>query len=188
MKTKDRIRFVVRFANKDLTKLRRGDLLNLREDLMEFLKVQQSEKLFQLGLCVGKPWKLPLPEDFSERDFQLLQLRVRDILPGPEIDHVEESKRLRGDVEYYIGWDGHRYSLELTGQVVEVFLLILLLLLVQFPLSVAGCRRRRCRNFFYRATKRQVYCSRRCANLASVKRWKERQTGVPSSDEWRNPS
>lgn len=181
----DRIRFVVSFANMDLTKLRRGDLLNLSEDLVEFLKVQPSEKLFQLGLYVGKPWKPPLPEDFSESDFQMLQLRVRDILPGPEIDHVEGSKRLRGDVEYYLTVDSrHGNYLELTGHVKDVFLLILIFLLVQFPLSVAGCRRRRCRNFFYRATKRQVYCSRRCANLASVKRWKEKQTGVRSSDEW----
>ena len=140
---------------------------------------------FQLGLYFGKPWKPPLPKNFSERDFQMLQLRVRDILPGPEIDHVEGSKRLRGDVEYYLTVDSrHGNYLELTGHVKDVFLLILMFLLVQFPLSVAGCRRRRCRNFFYRATKRQVYCSRRCANLASVKRWQAKQTGVRSSDEW----
>lgn len=185
--SKNRIQFLVSLANMDFGKLRRGDLLNLREDLLEFLKIQPSKESFQLGLYVGKPflqysnyvnprtWNPPLPEDFSERDFHNLQLKVRDILLGPKRNDIKEFKRIRGNIGYYIIWNGRSYSLELTGHVEEVFLMIVVLLLVQLPLSVVHCRRQRCANLFYPTSKRQIYCSRRCANLESIKRWQEKQ-------------
>lgn len=89
----DRLAFAVRFAQMDLDRLRPGDWLNLRDDLVAFLghreavDLREAEKAKDLDLAlaprggiVAKAWKHPRPEEMTEADLRDLQKKAREFL------------------------------------------------------------------------------------------------------------
>ena len=174
----DRIKFAVWFSQIDIDKLRPGDLLNLRDDLSLYLGRRGFEgSLEDLGGKVFIPDKHPFPDDFLEKDFKKLQKEVDEVLSGladAGMTGAFKGIPLSGLFGLIPIKGLDRCIMHSQAAVRDSFLLLLMILLEQQPISpIKRCPE--CRTIFYRESKRQKYCSRRCANLAATKRWQARQ-------------
>ena len=166
--TDDRIQFIVSLANMDpADELRRGDLINLREDLESYLKMPPGDSASQLATFVVKKDELKLLRKYSREDFQELQRLVLFALLQSPIPGLQMIRRFGEAKVRFVLVGGANPRMEIEGSVRGVFVLILLLLLQRF--SIIRCPE--CGEVFRPKTKRNKYCSRRCSNLASVKRW-----------------
>ena len=196
-----RLQFAVEFAQLDLDALSPGDWLNLRADLCIFLHSDgtdtpkaQIEKLragtyaphIGHGGIVAHAHPGPAIQELSVDALTALQAETLTLLTD-----VVESRILATGAKYQMHpvpisattWaisslDGHpvsagtlgRNALAVQGPAREVFLLVLLLLLKDQPTDrVLRCPS--CQLLFCRSGK-QVYCSRRCVNLATVRTWR----------------
>jgi hypothetical protein len=184
----ERLRFAVRFAQMDLATLRAGDWLNLREDFLAFLGMSDDPKrpLITVGTRGGLVpcrWDPPFPEDFTEKDFTLLQNEVRTILRSAVGDSmetqppcIEVKPSLVVVPQGGIGVPGGGYFTNILGPTRDMFLFLLLDVLSQEPPDrVLRCPE--CGILFVRVYT-QAYCSRRCTNKASIRHWRHRQAAA----------
>lgn len=186
----DRLRFAIGFVNTDLNSLRPGDWLNLRDDLSIFLsgKTGEPSAMAERGGLVATPFKKPLPQDYTEEDFRVLQDSFKSIfdnLSATEIHpiHIEGDFYLmsfkplpRNDPRYY-----NVNLLHVSGPTKDMALLVLMGLLSNEPGDrVLRCPE--CNNYFYRI-KKQTYCSRACVNRATVREWRKTQEGKQKESE-----
>ena len=112
-----------------------------------------------LGAPMGK-----LPWDYEPADWLHLQADVNKVLHGEPV----ELSALRFAL---VGGGAVLYT---SGQTHDVFLAVLLLLLArQGGENIAQCPQ--CAKVFWREMRRQKFCSRRCANLASVNAFNDRK-------------
>jgi hypothetical protein len=204
MTREDRLQFAVRFAQMNLDTLRAGDRLNLREDFLGFLNLRpnhghsnggvvalqtegSTRELYQPLMSLGFVGVVegPTPDTLSEDDFLALQRDVqRDVWtvldtlthavrPGetsnpPFVGRCPEVRVMQN------GW----YA---KGTSRQVFVEQLLYLLGQEP-SDRILRCPECETLFYRVQK-QAYCSRRCGNRVTQRRWRERQEASSPATE-----
>ena len=99
MKTaEDRLRFAVEFSQIDLSNLRPGDLLNLRDDLCLFVHGHPSERVFPGGIWATE-WNDSIRE-FSIEDLKNLQAsrlhRYRSVIGSPFFPAAAEASSFRG--------------------------------------------------------------------------------------------
>jgi hypothetical protein len=193
---KERLQFVICFAQKELESLRAGDWLNLREDCLVFLgiKVQGAMRGIQLpqdsGGIIAMPLNSPFPMEFSVEDFKALQadtLRILDEWAGPapgeqgrlsphDIQALYTVTRTRSRTsDSWVSW------LQVQGTTRDLFLLILFHLLGQESMDyVRRCPE--CRMIFCRIGKQQ-YHSKTCANRANVRKWRQTKEGKSQEQE-----
>ena len=173
MTAREEIQFAVRFSQLDLAALRPGDVLNLRDDLEGFVVSPVDHP----GPILGSGVSRPFPQDYDLDDFSELQRAVKPILEKAirrEPDYRDptqierlEFNLLREDSE--IG--SYVY---VTGSVRDVFLIRFFFLLAQEGVdNLKTCPE--CDAIYYKNVGWQKYCSRRCSNLASVKRFQRRK-------------
>lgn len=182
----DRLRFVVRFAQMDLERLRPGDWLNLQWELRDFLQ-PLHEDLAPGGLYVC-PTDTPLPEEYSREDFRALQAETRDILAMVVASRDDNRVWQRTPIQIRIGapqvpWPADRnpgrHLLVAQGATRDMFLLLLWTLLGKSnTASLLSCPE--CGTIFFRK-RNQEYCSRTCVNRVSQRRWRERQEALATS-------
>jgi|RhiMethySRZTD1v2_1073278.scaffolds.fasta_scaffold12917_5 hypothetical protein len=185
----ERLHFAVEFVQKNLSQLREGDWLNLREDFLAFLGQSRNPErwltISDAGGLVSSKWDPPFPQDFSEQDFRVLQDEVCTILRAAAGDNMGAEPPIIGvRTELRIQpLDGRvfpsgGYLTNIFGSTRDQFLFILLEALRQEPPDrILRCPE--CQTLFVRAYT-QTYCSRRCTNRASVRSWRTRQE-VPST-------
>jgi hypothetical protein len=199
MKTaEDRLAFAIDFAQKDLTQLRQGDWLNLKEDFEAFfLTAGQSATPQDLGGIITMPVTAPLPQDFTAEDFRRIQELTLNILASAA-DYVAGSavvtrshqhtqtgaiipptamkeEEFKGNILFYVlpyplSSKGQAF-LSFTGSTRDLFFLILAFLLRQQPKDrIRRCPE--CQRLFLRMRK-QAYCSRTCVNKVNKRTWRE---------------
>jgi hypothetical protein len=180
----ERLHFAVALAQYNLSALRDGDWLNLREDFLAFLgqsrDPDRTATVSDAGGLVSTRWPAPFPEDFSERDFQILQYEVRTILQAAAGDNMggfPASIDVKATLQVQ-PQDGRvspsgGYITSLHGSTRDQFLFLLLdALRHEPPDRILRCPE--CHALFVRSYT-QAYCSRRCTNRASVRQWRARQ-------------
>jgi hypothetical protein len=183
----ERLAFAVGFAQMDLSRLRPGDWLNLREDVTAFLGLtpESMTPLASLGgISVGV--YPPYPQELTEEQFEFLRIRTYDLLvskmeniamaqvgePPTENDSVPFPG---GNIMFMVRpyapeW---RAVPEFRGLTSDMFLLILTLLLGQQPPDrIRRCPE--CQKLFLRIRK-QGYCGRTCVNRVNKRTWREAQ-------------
>ena len=153
---------LIKFANADLKECRRGDWINLRENLSD---------LFQLPMRV-RTWELD-PSDtqkLQEKDLEHLQMRLRAILIStrfPGIRGINQIKLNIGRASV-----GDRCLTTLGGTLPDLFVIRALLLIEGEGTETSECPE--CGNLFLVEFGKK-YCTRRCSNLASVKSYQARK-------------
>jgi len=178
----ERLQFAVQFAQLDLGALRPGDWLNLNDDFLEFFGVRRNDhvELLQVeGIPVSPRCFDPaMREEDTREDFEALQKEVRDILYrlvepvqiGPlvltSISHGTLS------IRYVFQRVQEKNYFVAEGRTRDLFLLIVLDLLWHHPGRIQRCKE--CEMIFYRVQK-QLYCTRACANRASVRNHRQRE-------------
>ena len=129
------------------------------------------------GPIMGSGVTRPFPQDYTMKDFTDLQGAVRLVL---EKALLEETYDYRGStqvqsLEFNLVQpsSGPKY-IYVIGSVRDVFLTILFFLLAQEGVdNIKTCPE--CGTIYYKHVGWQKYCSRRCTNLASVKRFQAKQ-------------
>lgn len=171
----EEIQFAVQFAQLDLTALRRGDLLNLRDELGHFVVSPQDHPGPIVGSGVSRP--APHQKDYTVKHFDELQREVKSILAqatDQKAYRYGRSVKLHKLEFQLIQPSGGRKYIYVTGSVQDVFLIRLFFLLAQEGVdNIKTCPE--CGTIFYKHVGWQKYCSRRCSNLASVKRFQAKQ-------------
>ena len=167
-------KFAIWFAQRDLSALSRGDLLNLRDDLLHFVVSAEGHTGPIIGSGVSRP--APHQKDYTVKHFDELQREVKSILAqatdqkyfsgkGPELHKLTFN---------LIQPSGGQKYIHVSGPVRDVFLIRLFFLLAQEGVdNIKTCPE--CGIIFYKHVGWQKYCSRRCSNLASVKRFQAKQ-------------
>ena len=153
---------LIKFANADLKEFRRGDWINLREDLSD---------LFQLPMQVGT-WELD-PSDtekLQEKDLKHLQKRLHAILIPTRFPGIKGINRIKLDIGR--ASVGDRYLTTFSGMLPDLFVIRALLLIEGEGTEISECPE--CGNLFLVEFGKK-YCSRRCSNLASVKSYQARK-------------
>src|SRR5262249_24204144 len=147
----------VKFSQVDLDRLRPGDLLNLRDDLRNFLLPTVGEKVESPVLT---PLEQPLVTEYTQKDFKTLQREVYEYLD--ELDKTEPTSS--HDIRFRLSsfktekWPAVSFA---TGPVRDLVLLRLYLLLDLESDRIGRCQAHDCNRIFYRKHKPK-YCSSRC--------------------------
>ena len=197
----DRIKFAIRFAGTDLSTLRPGDWTNLIDDLCQFLSITQGIRrdvdtsrkkgdpasllhpvkgwvtqydqegfVFGDGSVLASPNKPPFPWDYKAAEFDNLQRELKHALEGGTAGYLFRPSEF-SRVTLSLIRPAH---LSVSGSTRDVFFVTLLFLLFkEGAANIAKCPE--CSEVFWRETRRQKFCSRRCANLASVKAFHTRR-------------
>jgi hypothetical protein len=181
-----RFRFVVRFAALDLTTLRTGDWVNLQEDLRDFLSPTHAD--LRPGGLHTYPTEGHMPEEYTREDFAALQAETRDMLAmviasranpqafvpkqlsiSPTPPHVPALP------EPHPG----RHFISVQGAVRDLFLFRVHNLLAQVNTAMLT-RCPECDTIFLRKSN-QVYCSKKCVNRVTQRRFREREATVATA-------
>jgi hypothetical protein len=185
-----RFRFVLRFVGLDLDRFRAGDWQNLQEDLRNFLLPIYAD--LKPGGLHTWPDVGPMPEEYSQADFQALQAETQDYLvrvitsrANPEA-WAPQWIRIGLTNPHISAQDGGypgRHVLSVHGAVRDLFLFRVGALLQRVNTG-ALTRCPDCDTIFLRKSN-QTYCSRRCVNRVGQRRWREQQdaTTLPSTDQ-----
>jgi len=169
----ERLEFAVRFAGLDLDSLRKGDWLNLQDDVRAFLEAK-GNKLNDIGGIVTVPEATN--EDYSEDALRKLKGDVFDILVvqaqpwarrDPPVPFTMPSKtKIPVTVEYQTTALKHG-MIWVQGAVRDCFLTKLVILISLLgPDRVQSCPS--CGKIIYKKG-RKTYCSRKCANRANAR-------------------
>jgi hypothetical protein len=203
----ERLKFAVQFAQFNLDRLRPGDWMNLRDDLEQFIfgaRAQRTQAWEELAEVIKQspqekdlieremvrrihePKLLhpPHPHEYPEDAFRVLQEDVRTLLRGL-IGHSDQTLGAKRSVPIAvhvtilvvpaIKGEPERRILTPRGPTRDVFLWILVHLLEQGPTDlIRQCPE--CGTIFYRVRKQQ-YCSRPCVTRASMRKWRQTETG-----------
>jgi hypothetical protein len=185
----DRLQFVVRFAQLDLTTLRRGDWLNLREEMEWFLIGIRYEPGFdfgtdeipvQAGDLVVHPDDPPTSDAFTPEACAQLQADLRTLLsglaPAPGVVPGQTSSLpFHGAWSIVEGRPGQPVVVA-VGATRDLFLFqVMMLLKDEHPHPIRRCAE--CGALFY-GHGNQDYCSRPCVNRVSQRRWRARRETV----------
>ena len=156
------LRSLVEFANADLDEFRRGDWTNLRDDLSD---------LFQLPMHVGT-WELDPSdvEELQEKDLKHLQMRLHAILIPTRFPGMKGINKVKLDIGR--ARVGDRYLTTFGGTLPHLFVIRAIMLIDGEGAKISKCPE--CGNLFLVEFGKK-YCSRRCSNLASVKRYQARK-------------
>jgi hypothetical protein len=192
----ERLQFAVDFTRLDLTALRPGDWLNLRDDFLEFFGVRghqhadpfKGANLSTVGGIIVSPicFDPAARQEDTPEDFEALQKEVSDILYtlteplhiGPlELTRiVPTSLCIRTCFQRVQG----KNYLVAEGRTRDLFLFILNDLLLYHADTILRCPE--CNRIFYRVRK-QEYCERACTNRANVRTWRQREEGKQAEAE-----
>lgn len=172
----DAVAFLVAFCQADLRTYREGDLLNLWDDFRKFGEVVIGDNFPFYFLIPGRP---PSLDRYLSLQSELLNLLsfITEPVPRSPGDSWEFAAGLaKEDLPVRLGVlqrEGSRPMIVIQPGA-DPFALIRLkaatILFGDGGNAVRRCRREGCANFFVRVRKQQ-YCSRRCANAASMKAW-----------------
>jgi hypothetical protein len=201
------LHFAVQFAQLDLDRLRPGDWMNLRDDLEQFIygsHEQRTQALEELAEVVKRSLhdrdlihremlrrirecyhlEPPTPREYPEDAFRALQEDVHSLLRGlvgsrekrgAAITPISVAVHLTIFVVPRMEGTPERRMFVPIGPTRDVFLWILSHLLKQEPTdAIRQCPE--CETIFYRVSKQQ-YCSRRCVMRASMRKWRQTETG-----------
>ena len=192
----DRLQFAVRFAQMDLERLRPGDRLNVRDDFLWFVNLlpghghsnggdvalrlegkarELYQPMFNLGL-IGSVDEAQGPEGLreevvdahlpvAEQDARtILEAFTRPNQPGESWTPPFVARCPRGIIT--------SHGLRVQGNLRQYFNEHLLHLLGNEPPDrILRCPE--CGTIFYRVQK-QAYCSRKCGNRVTQRRWRAR--------------
>ena len=155
------LRSLLEFANANLDEFRRGDWTNLREDLSD---------LFRLPMHVGV-WELDPSdvEELQEKDLKHLQMRLHAILI-PTRFGIKVIDKIKLDIGR--ARVGDRYLTTFGGALPHLFVIRALMLIDGEGSEISQCPE--CGNLFLVEFGKK-YCSKRCSNLAGVKRYQARK-------------
>lgn len=191
-----RLRFILRFVQMDLSALRPGDWLNLRDDCARVLVGVEHGPEFDFGTDV-----IPIPDGFvahiveppyleeaSGEVFAQLQAETRAIVEdmvlgargrqAPCVHPIPLLVALRSTRISGQGAGAGLSCLIAEGALRDVFLWLTFMLLHEGAASVARCPE--CTTIFAR-NRNQEYCSRSCTNRVSQRLWHERHvTATPA--------
>ena len=181
----ERLRFLLRFAQMDLTRLRPGDWLNLRDDCAKVLVGAEYSQDFDFGFDTDKipvpdgflahPDTPSSPDEFSQEAFRQLQAEMRTILDDMVFGAREEHAPVVPAIPLHVALSMTSMKglpfLIATGAMRDVVLWLLFMLLQEGAASLARCPE--CGMIFSR-NRNQDYCSRPCTNRVSQRLWQER--------------
>jgi len=199
MSVEERLEFAGKFATMDLATLRRGDWLNLRDDLTHFIGASMTSLTGPTALADLEDRTVPtMIRGLSEKGRAATMIYADPFTQGKVSEDAirkiqSETWRILKSVSHVIGTDTEktfqlpniRLTVELTpsrtplGMVLlggglhrDVFLFSLLFLLATQSVNrLLTCPE--CSRIFFRK-RRQKYCSRDCTNRVSVRRWREK--------------
>jgi hypothetical protein len=180
----ERLRFLVQFAQVNLTMMRPGDWLNLKDDLQRVLTGAVYGPDFDFGTDappvpdgfmahpVGPPW----PETFSKADFARLQAETRVILTEMVLGARETHAPVVAPVPYQVAVkitcvDG-QYVLIAEGPLRDVVLWLLFQVLLEGAALLVRCPE--CGTLFL-PHRNQEYCGRACTNRVAQRLWRDRR-------------
>ncbi len=162
-----RLDWIVEFIQMDLPNLRRGDLLNLKDEFEEFFS---PDSLIRIIGIRPVPLAQLMPNQFEESDFKALQKDLKSILKDPgkqkKLSSLSFSMIPKGQII------DRPTLVHAIGSTRDIFLLLFYFLLAIENPDFEHCPE--CGRLFL-VRRRKKYCGRRCANLASVKRWNKKQ-------------
>jgi hypothetical protein len=191
MNDQERLEFAVKLAQTNLSEIRPGDLLNLRDDFQSFFAKPGHDMRGPIGEVV-LPFAQPLPIEYTIKDFQELQKEVykilNEIVAGrdtsmPSAPVCEITAKLIALSSP--GMNG-RSVLMAEGSTRDMFLLRLYLLLSREPVNrILRCKAPDCNEIFYRKRK-QKYHSPRCQSrdfMRTFRKPKDSETAEKRSEE-----
>jgi hypothetical protein len=174
----DRLRFAVNFAQADLKALRRGDRLNLRDDLFMFAHSVPYSSDEDLEVNAGDVFlsrKIALRE-MSDEQIEKVRGEFLEILDGLSMPKGRSRFATVGPLprlQFYAGeGEGGATIIFASSQDPREVLLYRLMRLLESSANTSRlqicpeCRR------IYIKVKRQKYCSQRCANRAYIREWR----------------
>jgi hypothetical protein len=190
----DFLQFAVAFAQLDLTRLRQGDWLNLREEFES--AVCSTSWIGASGNCIlGHPTgptmlvdyrsqDFPQPQDYTAQGFQKLQAMLL-----PYLQDESSGRTIPVGTIHPVGETTHMHGLDrstpgrrqviVSGDTASCFIKILKWLLDQEPPGrILACPE--CGTLFYRH-KLQAYCSRTCGNRVTVRNFRARRATVANA-------
>ena len=157
--------------------MRPGSWMNLRDDLQRFLQGQP-----QPGDLIAR---LKDTSTMQERTIKSLQGDLKILLSQAADASKDQTGRLKKELGiptylslradfHVIRNPGDFVQLAISGKLSDVFLFKALFLLSLAPIEpIRECPE--CGRIFFRQDKRQIFCRRRCANLAATKRFQKRK-------------
>jgi hypothetical protein len=181
-----RFRFVVRFAALDLTTLRTGDWVNLQEDLRDFLLPTHAD--LRPGGLHTWPTEGHMPEEYTREDFTALQAETRDMLAMTIASRANPQAWVAKRLSIHCTNphvpalpDPHpgRHIMSVQGAVRDLFLLHVSHLSRAVNTAMLT-RCPECDTVFLRKSN-QVYCSKKCVNRVTQRRFREREATVATA-------
>jgi hypothetical protein len=182
----DRVRFALEFAQVDLDTCRLSGWTKLREDLQEFFAppgLQTAARLVDGGGFVYA-WIVgpPVPLEASQSALRVLQGEIRPLIEAL-VQDSEGVPRAVTAIETTVSYVAQvagpesptpgAVVLAMFGTMRNVFFATFFALLAADHMhQLRRCPA--CRTIFY-AKRTQHYCTRRCMNRVSQRRWRERQ-------------
>lgn len=145
------------FITMDMAMLRRGDWLNLADEMQQIFGEPVALELLTPAIVVAC-------QEEAKR-------HIEACTQGSTVDTPLGSIRGRVGATYQMTEDGPRLRLLFRGDVLDHWRFRLVLLVWRHSHLLAVCPA--CGTIFCRVRK-QVYCSRPCGNRVSVQRWRQR--------------
>jgi hypothetical protein len=177
----ERLRVLVAFAQQNLSALRPGDWLNLKDDVQQAL----------LGAIYGPQWdmgtdEIPIPDGFM---VHIVDPRWPGAFPPEELVQVQAEVRTRLEavlscallplvplqVAAKLECCAGQWVLIVEGTLRDGVLWLLLHLLLEGAASLLRCPE--CGTLFV-PQRNQDYCSRHCTNQVSQRLWRQRREPV----------
>jgi hypothetical protein len=176
MNAAEQLKFIVAFANRDLTAMPDRDWTNLQDDVRRFFPMSDN---VTAGCVVFDPSKDPECHKFPKLKFQPLQNELRELLVArlePRFEDGHEGvapSPIKLEVTYWYMKmidDVGAGFLVAYGKIRDLFLqrTINLLLDPQASSTIRQCPE--CNKFFLRI-RRQLYCSRKCVDRVNHRDW-----------------
>jgi CGNR zinc finger len=200
----ERLEFAVNFAQMELSNLRPGDLLNLRDDFMKFFYPMKQGEDLSVGAAgiIVTPFAQPFPQDYTLDNFTELQKEVKRVLdelvtgktplveaPGDSgpLVRTRITSQYKIEAKYHAiavpGLEKSGAMLQAMGPTRDMFLLRLFNLVSREPFDrILRCKASDCERIFYRKRK-QEYCSTKCTNRAYMKDYRKGSNYAQSAAE-----
>lgn len=194
----DRLTFLVDFISQDLRTISEGDVLNLREEMCDYLTPREGKvQIWAVAVSDGKPLSTYERKDFLElqrearkqlwwaldedEDMRAWDVYLKDRRRKKQFKAIDEKRRGTQREDFPFSFRGRlaglmkpgpgAHQLQAHGTVIQMFVLqTIFLLLNQNTNEIRRCPREGCGKLFVRKGK-EIYCHPRCQQAVAKEKW-----------------
>jgi hypothetical protein len=171
MDDQERLEFAIRFAQMDLSKLRRGDWLNLNDDLLNFIAPPNTPPFKKAGEVLAKENGTDLQKEILHVLNELTRLRDEGEFSFESVDASAEWPLQIGFM--ITAHQPGSVNILPIGETRDLVLMRLFSLFAQEAIDkILRCEASDCNRIFYKKRK-QRYCSPRCQTREFMKTWRK---------------